>query len=338
MPDSANSYDGPVLEIEDLCLSYYTRAGEIPAVVDFSATLAPGESIGLVGESGCGKSTTGNMIVKLLNPTAGKVLFRGRDISSMSNEQDREYKRNVQIIFQDPSSSLDPRQTAGKIIGEPLVINGRRREAKDVVLKLMAEVGLLEEQYGLYPHELSGGQRQRIGVARGLALNPSLIVCDEPVSALDVSIQAQILNLMRDLQEEFHLTYLLISHDLSVVEHMADRVAILYLGKLVEMGPSEEIFSNPLHPYTEALLKSVPVADPRIKSGLDSAPGEVGSAINPPSGCYFHPRCAYAKDQCKSEHPVLSQVRGTHGAACHFADSLQLRGVQRRVGKKERNR
>ncbi|MBT3275990.1 MAG: ATP-binding cassette domain-containing protein, partial [Spirochaetales bacterium] len=274
--------------------------------------------LGLVGESGCGKSTTGNMIVKLLNPTAGKVLFRGRDISSMSNEQDREYKRNVQIIFQDPSSSLDPRQTAGKIIGEPLVINGRRREAKDVVLKLMAEVGLLEEQYGLYPHELSGGQRQRIGVARGLALNPSLIVCDEPVSALDVSIQAQIINLMQDLQQKFAFTYLFISHDLSVVKHISDRIAVMYMGRIVELAPKVMLYSAPLHPYTLGLLDAIPAPNPNDKKEQSTIEGDVPNPIDPPSGCRFHPRCPRAMDICRTQPPVMRELRDGHSVECHL--------------------
>jgi peptide/nickel transport system ATP-binding protein len=323
------------------------NVGQVRAVDDVSFTIQTGETVGLVGESGCGKTTTGYTILRGYDATSGHVYFKlddtdkpRVDITTADDKALRLFRRDAQMIFQDPYASLDPRMTVMDIVSEPLVVNkiARGSELKDRLEELLDVVGLDKRYLKRYPHAFSGGQRQRIGIARALSTNPRFIVADEPTSALDVSIQAQILNLMRDLQEEFHLTYLLISHDLSVVEHMADRVAILYLGKLVEMGPSEEIFSNPLHPYTEALLKSVPVADPRIKSGLDSAPGEVGSAINPPSGCYFHPRCAYAKDQCKSEQPVLSPVHGTHGAACHFADSLQLRGVQRRVDKKERNR
>ncbi len=344
----------PILDVQNLTKYFPVEkgflrknVGQVHAVDDISFSIQAGETVGLVGESGCGKTTTGYTVLRGYEATSGHVYYKFDDtdeppidITTADAKTLRILRRDAQMIFQDPYASLDPRMTVMDIVSEPLVVNkiAKGSELKDRLEELLNVVGLDKRYLKRYPHAFSGGQRQRIGIARALSTNPRFIVADEPTSALDVSIQAQILNLMMDLQEEFHLTYLLISHDLSVVEHMANRVAILYLGKLVEIGPSEEIFGNPLHPYTEALLKSVPVADPRIKSGLESAPGEVGSAINPPSGCYFHPRCQYAKDQCRSQHPVLSQVHGTHSSACHFADSLHLRGVQRRVDNKKRNR
>lgn len=315
----------PLLEAENLTKLFdVKREGilekrrHVRAVDGVSFTIRDGETLGLVGESGCGKSTTGKMIVKLLSATSGRVLYRGEDIAEMTKSRDREYKRGVQIIFQDPYSSLDPRQTAGRIIAEPLVVNGFRREAKSEVLRLMAEVGLLEEQYDRYPHEFSGGQRQRIGVARALALNPSLIVCDEPVSALDVSIQAQIINLMQDLQRKHSLTYLFISHDLSVVKHISDRIAVMYLGRIVELAPKKRLFANPLHPYTIGLLEAVPVPDPHDIREQGVIKGDIPSPIDPPSGCRFHPRCPRAMDICRTEAPVMRDMGDGHTVECHL--------------------
>lgn len=313
--------------------------GHVKAVDQVSFSIKAGETMGLVGESGCGKTTTGYSILRGIEPTSGQVRFRFEDNGDeMTNVLDldrralRTFRREAQMIFQDPYASLDPRMTVVDLVGEPLVENGvaRGSELQKRVEKLMELVGLDRRYLKRYPHAFSGGQRQRIGIARALSVNPRFIVADEPTSALDVSIQAQILNLMRDLQDEFHLTYLLISHDLSVVEHMADDVGILYLGKMAEIGPKKSIFANPLHPYTEALLRSVPVADPKIPSGLESAPGEVGSPVNPPSGCYFHPRCPYAEDVCSKETPELREIHENHYAACHFSETLTLQGVRRR--------
>lgn len=301
---------------------FSTNTGTVKAVDDVSLKLREGEILGLVGESGCGKSTFGKMIVRLEEPTAGEVLFRGTDITKLSGEGLKNYRREVQLIFQDPYSSLNPRKSAGSIIGEPLKIHGMLGpgEREQEVARLMEIVGLTREQAKRYPHEFSGGQRQRIGIARALALKPRLIIADEPVSALDVSIQAQILNLMKDLQKEFGLTYLFISHDLSVVEHMGDRVAVMYLGKIVELADSCELYKEPLHPYTRALLSAVPIADPgadrrrRIVLG-----GDVPSPINPPEGCPFHPRCPLRRTVCETEIPVLRDFGNGHLVSCHFA-------------------
>lgn len=345
---SDTSTSSPILDVQHLTKFFPIEkgllrkvVGQVRAVDDVNFSIKGGETLGLVGESGCGKTTTGYTILRGYPATSGRVLFSldgnksaAIDVANADRKALRAFRREAQMIFQDPYASLDPRMTVMDIVSEPLVVNNiaRGSELRDRLEYLMGVVGLDKRYLKRYPHAFSGGQRQRIGIARALSTNPKFIVADEPTSALDVSIQAQILNLMKDLQQEFHLTYLLISHDLSVVEHMANRVAILYLGRLVEVGPSEEIFGNPLHPYTEALLKSVPVADPMVKSGLESAPGEVGSPINPPSGCYFHPRCPYVKDQCSSEYPEMRTVRGEHNAACHFADTLSLKGVRKRAG------
>lgn len=335
----------PILDVQNLTKYFPVEKGflkknigYVRAVDDVSFHVDNGETVGLVGESGCGKTTTGYTILRGYDATSGNVYYNFGDtdesrvdITRADDKQLKILRRDAQMIFQDPFASLDPRMTVKDIVSEPLVVNkiAKGSELQDRLEKLMEVVGLDRRYLKRYPHAFSGGQRQRIGIARALSTNPKFIVADEPTSALDVSIQAQILNLMKDLQEEFALTYLLISHDLSVVEHMANRVAILYLGKLVEIGPSDGIFGNPLHPYTEALLKSVPVADPKVRSGLESAPGEVGSAIDPPSGCYFHPRCPYAKEVCRNQQPELRAVSGQHQAACHFADTLTLDGVRR---------
>ena len=310
--------------------------GQVKAVDGINFYIKRGETLGLVGESGCGKSTTGRTIIRLLDPTAGEVIFNDPDLGKVHVEQldAKELKQirpNMQIIFQDPFSSLDPRMTVGRIVSEPLQINKivSGQALRDRVAELLTIVGLRPEHASRYPHAFSGGQRQRIGIARALALNPKLIICDEPVSALDVSVQAQVLNLLEDLQKQFDLTYLFVAHDLSVVEHISDRVAVMYVGYLVEMASTEELYYNPKHPYTEALLAAIPKPDPRKRSRPHKLPGDVPSPANPPSGCYFHPRCRYAEDICKTDRPPLRDVGNEHWVACHFAEKLTLTGVPR---------
>ena len=296
-------------------------AGYVYAVDGVSFSIREGETLGLVGESGCGKSTVGKTILKLIEPTAGRVRVAGHDITDLGPRELRPYRRAMQIIFQDPYSSLNPRMSAGSIVGQPFIIHERAsgRDCEERVAELFERVGLRADQMRSYPHEFSGGQRQRIGIARALALNTKLIIGDEPVSALDVSIQAQVINLLMDLQEERGLSYLFISHDLAVVEHISHRIAVMYLGKLVELSDKQEIYLNPLHPYTEALLSAVPVPDPatsgRKRIVLD---GDVPSPINPPAGCRFHTRCPYVEPRCRIEEPVWREVRPRHWVACHL--------------------
>jgi len=282
----------------------------------------------LVGESGCGKTTFGRAILRLEEPTSGDVFFEGQNILKADKKQMQALRENMQIIFQDPYSSLNPRKTVSHIIGEPLLVHGMksRKQRQQRVLELLRVVGLRKEHMRRYPHQFSGGQRQRIGVARALALNPKLIVCDEAVSALDVSIQAQVINLLKDLQDEFGLTYLFISHDLSVVEHVSDRVAVMYLGKIVEIASSKMLYKNPLHPYTQALLSAVPIPDPSLqRANRIILKGDVPSPIDPPPGCSFHPRCLYARDTCRQSEPPLKEINQDHFAACFFAGQVGLK-------------
>jgi len=303
------------------------QVGSVKAVDDISFDIQRGETLGLVGESGCGKSTTGRAILQLYKPTAGSVEFNGRNLVQLKGGEMRRMRRELQMIFQDPYASLNPRMTVGSIIGEPLEIHNlaKGREKTERVQELLRTVGLNPYFANRYPHEFSGGQRQRIGIARALAVEPQFIVCDEPISALDVSIQAQIINLLEELQEKLGLTYLFIAHDLAVVRHISDRVAVMYVGKIVEVTDRNEIFENPLHPYTRALLSSIPIPDPVLEKRRTRMIliGDVPSPVNPPSGCRFNPRCPYAEDNCRTDEPPLTEVRPRHFVACHYWDEVE---------------
>lgn len=315
----------PLLEVKNLKTYFPVRAGllqrvvgQVKAVDDVSFTVYEGETLGLVGESGCGKTTIGRSILRLIEPTSGQVLFEGKDVLRLRGQALKALRRNMQIIFQDPYGSLDPRLPIGESIMEGLHIHniGTPQERYEIMLEMLRKVGLESYHARRYPHEFSGGQRQRIGIARALALRPKFIVCDEPVSALDVSIQSQVLNILKDLQQEFGLTYLFIAHNLSVVEHISNRVAVMYLGKIVEIAPREEIFRAPLHPYTKALLSAIPIPNPKIRRERIILKGDVPSPLNPPRGCRFHPRCPWAKEICSQEEPTLREVAPGHSAAC----------------------
>jgi oligopeptide transport system ATP-binding protein len=321
-----SDHGNTLLDVRDLKKEYalkgigpFGKKRVLRAVDGISFSVLPGETLGLVGESGCGKTTAGKCILRLIEPTAGSVELDGEEITHLPPSRMREIRKKIQFIFQDPYSSLDPRMTVGQIIGEPFAVHGLcgGRERRGKVEDLIGRVGLAPECYGRFPHEFSGGQRQRIGIARALALNPKLVICDEPVSALDVSIQSQILNLLRELQRERGMAYVFISHGLAAVKHISKRVGVMYLGKLVEMSETEELFSRPLHPYTEALLSAIPVPDPAASRERIILEGDVPSPVHPPSGCRFHNRCRYASRECGEAEPVWREVGGGHFVACH---------------------
>ncbi|GIK76588.1 MAG: dipeptide ABC transporter ATP-binding protein [Acidobacteria bacterium] len=321
--------EGPILVVERLVKHFPIKAGilidrqigAVRAVDDVSFSVDRGETLGLVGESGCGKSTLARSILQLIAPTSGSVRFEGREVAGLGRRAARELRADMQMVFQDPYASLNPRKRIAQIIGDPMLLHGivERGEVKAVVQDLLETVGLNPEHYNRFPHEFSGGQRQRIGIARALGLRPKLIIADEPVSALDVSIQAQIINLLEDLQEEYRLTYVFVAHDLSVVRHVADRIAVMYLGKIVEIGPAEAVYDTPIHPYTEALLSAVPIPDPRANAARRQIvlEGDVPSPADPPAGCRFHTRCPRATDVCSTGEPLLIDHGGGHHAACH---------------------
>ncbi len=317
-----------LLKVKNLVKHFPVKGGVFSKTVDkvhavdgVSFEIASGETLGMVGESGCGKSTTGRCVLRLIAPTSGQIWFDGKDVTDVNTVQLRALARDMQIIFQDPYASLNPRMTVGDIVGEAMIIHklaAGAKERDERVVELLETVGLHPDHLRRYPHEFSGGQRQRIGIARALAVKPKLIICDEPVSALDVSIQAQVINLLEDLQEKMGLTYLFIAHDLSVVEHISQRVAVMYLGRIVEIAPSRDLYTTPRHPYTEALLSAVPIPDPTVKRKRVVLEGDVPNPINPPAGCHFHPRCPRAQERCRVEAPLLREMAPGCQAACHF--------------------
>ncbi len=328
----------PLLHVENLCKEFAADSSvfskekkSVKAVDNISFDIYPGETFGLVGESGCGKSTTGRAIMRLTNPTSGKVIFDGKDVATMNKAELKHMRRDMQFIFQDPYASLNPRMTIGEIVSEPLVIHGEmpnKEERLNYVRELLDIVGLNPEHISRYPHEFSGGQRQRVGIARAFALKPKLIICDEPVSALDVSIQAQVLNLLKDLQKQYGTAYLFIAHDLSVVQHISDRVAVMYLGNMMEVSDWKTLYAEPHHPYTQSLLSAVPVPDPDVQHSRKRIilKGDPPSPINPPSGCRFHTRCPIACEKCSQERPELREVAPGHFCACHFAADHPIKG------------
>ncbi|MFN5411680.1 ABC transporter ATP-binding protein [Bradyrhizobium sp.] len=319
----------PLLSVRNLTKAFPIRGGllkrqigSVRAVDGVSFHIEPSETFGLVGEYGCGKSTTGRCVLRLIEPTSGEIVFDGQSVTGLGGGDLRAMRRNMQLVFQDPFASLNPRMTVGAILGEPFIIHNlvtSASEREDRVASLLVKVGLKAEHMQRYPHEFSGGQRQRIAIARALTLEPKLIVCDEPVSALDVSIQAQVINLLEDLQAELNLTYLFVAHDLSVVEHISDRVAVMYLGRIVELAKASDLYRNPQHPYTKALLSAVPVADPKAKRDRIRLKGDVPSPMNPPKGCHFHTRCPIAEERCRQEAPELREGSNGHFVACHLA-------------------
>ena len=314
-----------LLEVKHLKKYVDTPRGKLHAVDDVSFSIEKGKTLGVVGESGCGKSTTGRCILRLIEPTSGEVIFNGQDITKLHPRDMKALRKDMQIIFQDPYASLDPRKTISQIISEPIIINKiltNKQDVEDRVHELMDTVGLAQRLVNTYPHELDGGRRQRIGIARALAMNPKFIVCDEPVSALDVSIQAQILNLLQDLQEKMELTFMFITHDLSVVNHFSDDIAVMYLGQLVEKAPAEELFAHPLHPYTKALFSAIPIPDPDDQSERIIIKGEITSPINLPDACHFAPRCQYCKENCHHGNPALVEVRPNHFVACSCVEEI----------------
>lgn len=344
IPDSSPSITrSPLLQVDDLTMSFPVTRGllrrtvaHVNAVNGVTFNIHEGETLGLVGESGCGKTTLGRCLLRIYDPASGSIRYRSSsgnevDLARLNHREMRPYHREIRMIFQDPQSSLNPRLPVIEIVGEPLKVNGiaKGRELEDRVAELLRKVGLRPEYMKRYPHAFSGGERQRIGIARALALEPRLVVADEAVSALDVSVQAQTLNLLQDLQQEFNLTYLFVAHDLSVVEHLSTRVAVMYVGEIVELAATEELYSNPRHPYTEALLSAVPKPDPRLRNSSSRIrlEGEVPDPAAPPTGCRFHPRCPYSKERCRTETPELRKVGDEHWSACHFADELDLQGV-----------
>lgn len=296
----------------------------VQAVNNVSFDLISGETYGLVGESGCGKSTLGRTVIRLTEPTEGEVRYNGQNIFQLSKSQMRKVRQEIQMVFQDPYSSLNPRMRIGDILEEPMIIHrlGNKDERTNRVFEILEKVGLRPEHGYRFPHEFSGGQRQRIGIARALVVNPKIVICDEPVSALDVSIQAQVINLLKDLQKQLNLTYLFVAHDISVVRHISDRIGVMYLGKLVEEAPTDRLFASPMHPYTKALLSAVPIPNPEIKQQKFHLKGEIPSPIDPPSGCFFHTRCPFATDKCKTEVPNMREFAPGHKAACHYASEL----------------
>jgi len=335
------SEQAALLEVTDLIKHYPVRrgllgrrAGTVHAVDGVSFALQAGETLGLVGESGCGKSTVARSVLRLVEPSSGRICLKGHDITHLGRTELRQHRRAMQIVFQDPFASLNPRMSAGDIVGEPLSVHGLAsgRERAERVAELFAQVGLRVDQMRNFPHQFSGGQRQRICIARALALKPDLIVCDEPVSALDVSIQAQVINLLVDLQRAHGFSYLFIAHDLAVVAHISHRVAVMYLGRIVEIADKSELFNNPRHPYTQALLASVPVADPRVRRLTPMVDGDVPSPVNPPSGCAFHTRCRYAMERCKTERPALVEAGSRHQVACLLNDGTGRAEKSRSLG------